>query len=354
VREQARQGRPSARASTVIEASAPVRICDNGGWTDTWFGGPGRVLNIAVTPGVHVAMVETTGPDPVVVDVTNFGHRYALVPGEARVARYPLIEAAIDAFPPPSHLRVRISVRSPVPPGSGAGTSAGVAVALLGALFAARDEQPSRRQVAYAAHRLEVEALAAESGIQDQLSAAFGGINYLEIEPYPEATVQALPPWDALGPRLSLIFLGRAHDSSGVHRQVIDNVGGRRVETFDRLRAAAIASRDAVLAKDLLAFGRAMTANTEAQASLHPELVGADARRVIRLASAQRAIGWKVNGAGGDGGSITVLSRTPAEKTAFERLVTASEPRYRILPIDICPVGLRIRGTLPRRVAPRP
>ena len=34
----------------MITASAPVRVCDNGGWTDTWFGGPGRVLNIAVSP----------------------------------------------------------------------------------------------------------------------------------------------------------------------------------------------------------------------------------------------------------------------------------------------------------------
>ena len=40
----------------MIVASVPVRICDNGGWTDTWFGGPGRVLNIAVVPGVEVAV----------------------------------------------------------------------------------------------------------------------------------------------------------------------------------------------------------------------------------------------------------------------------------------------------------
>jgi D-glycero-alpha-D-manno-heptose-7-phosphate kinase len=337
----------------VIEASAPVRICDNGGWTDTWFGGPGRVLNIAVTPGVHVSMVETAGPDRVVVDVENYSHRYALVPGQPRVARYPLIEAAIDAFPPPAHLAVKISIRSPVPPGSGAGTSAGVAVALLGALFVARDEPRSKRDVAYAAHRLEVEVLGAESGIQDQLSAAFGGINYIEIEPYPEAKVRTLPLWEALGSRLSLIFLGRAHDSSGVHGQVIANVKGRSTETFDRLRHAAIASRDAVLAQDLRTFGRAMIANTEAQAALHPELVGVDAKRVIKMASVRRALGWKVNGAGGDGGSITILSATPADKQAFEHLVAGSEDRYRVLPIAVCPVGLQTSGTLERRFVPR-
>ena len=49
-----------------------MRICDNGGWTDTWFGGPGRVVNIAVYPGVDVSIRATDGPDPVVLDVDTF------------------------------------------------------------------------------------------------------------------------------------------------------------------------------------------------------------------------------------------------------------------------------------------
>ena len=129
-------------------------------------------------------------------------------------------------------------------------------------------EQPSPRDIAYAAHRLEVDILGVESGIQDQLSAAFGGINYLEIEAYPEATVHPLPTWEELSPRLTLVFLGRAHDSSAVHRQVIEDVGSQGSAVFSRLRDAAVAARDAVLARDLDAFGQAMIANTEAQGSL--------------------------------------------------------------------------------------
>jgi galactokinase/mevalonate kinase-like predicted kinase len=33
--------------------------------------------------------------------------------------------------------------------------------------------------MAYAAHRVEVDLLGVQSGIQDQLSVALGGINYL-------------------------------------------------------------------------------------------------------------------------------------------------------------------------------
>ena len=214
---------------------------------------------------------------------------------------------------------MEISVRSAVPPGCGTGTSAAVSVALLGALAALRSERPSPRDIAYAAHRLEVDTLGIESGIQDQLCAALGGINYIEIDPYPEAVVHALPAWEELDARLSLVFLGRAHDSSDLHRQVIDGLGRRESAAFSRLRAAATAARDAVLAQDLDAFGRAMSDNTEAQRSLHPGLVGVDADRVIEVAVAHGALGWKVNGAGGDGGSVTVLSATGADRHAVGR-----------------------------------
>ncbi len=241
---------------------------------------------------------------------------------------------------------MEVSVRSGVPAGCGTGTSAAVAVALLGGLAAVRREQPSPREIAYAAHRLEVDVLGVQSGIQDQLSAAFGGINYLEIETYPEAAVYPLPAWEELSPRLTLVFLGRAHDSSAVHRQIIEDVGCRGSAVFSRLRDAAVAARDAVLARDLDAFGQAMIANTEAQGSLHPGIVGVDARRVMELAAARGAVGWKVNGAGGAGGSVTILSATRKTKEALERGVAALDTRYRVLPVHVSTVGLEVRGAL--------
>jgi D-glycero-alpha-D-manno-heptose-7-phosphate kinase len=327
----------------VITATAPVRICDIGGWTDTWFGGPGRVVNVAVTPGVEVRIRTTPGPGGVVLDVADFGDRYRVVPGAPRVPCHPLLEAAIDALPPPGERAVEITVASAVPPGCGTGTSAAVAVAPLGGLAARRGEAPSARDLAYAAHRLEVEALGNQSGIQDQLCAAFGGLNYLEIDRYPEATVHPLAPWDDLGPRLTLVFLGRAHDSSAVHRQVIEDVRGGS-GALERLRDAAGAARDAVAARDLDAFGRAMVANTEAQRALHPALVGADATRVIGMSAGQGTLGWKVNGAGGDGGSLTVLSATAEAKEALERRVAGLDPRYRVIPVRVSAVGLEIHG----------
>jgi len=49
------------------------------------------------------------------------------------------------------------------------------------------------------------------------------------------------------------------------------------------------------------------TANTDAQRLLHPDLVSADAQTAIDVAAANGAWGWKVNGAGAEGGSLTLL-----------------------------------------------
>ncbi len=326
-----------------MEASAPVRICDNGGWTDTWFGAPGRVLNMAVRPGVEVSISESPGAAPVVLDVENFGDRYTVFPGKHRVARHPLIEAAIDSLPPPRDIAVEIGIRSDMPAGCGTGTSAAVAVALVGALARLRSEQASPREVAYEAHRLEVSVLGSESGIQDQLSAAFGGINYIEIGKYPEATVRTLPAWDELGRLLTLVYLGRSHDSSAVHGQVIERVQAGKSEAMSMLRDAAAGARDAVIAQDLQALGWAIISNTEAQRLLHPAIVGTDASRMIELARAEGAIGWKVNGAGGEGGSITILSSTTEARDALEDRVSELDLRYRVLPIELTGEGLRVR-----------
>ena len=117
-------------------------------------------------------------------------------------------------------------------------------------------------------------------------------------------------------------------------------------QAFSLLREAAVAARGAVLTQDLDAFGKAMIANTEAQRSLHLELLGADACKVIDIAAALGALGWKINGAGGDGGSVTILSASREAKDALEHRVAEQDPRYRVLPIRVSPRGLQVRGTL--------
>ena len=302
-----------------IIASAPVRICDNGGWTDTWFGGPGRVLNIAVSPRVEVT-------------IRRFN-------GDPWPSANPLVRAALQEYPPADP--VEVSIKSDAPAGSGLGTSAAVVVSLVGGLATARGERLDLMQVARAAHHLEADVAGIECGVQDHASAAFGGINFVNVDVYPVFTVEPLDAWPDLGRLLTVVYLGQPHDSSDLHDEVIETGDSA---AFDRLRQAAVLAKAAVVGRDLAGFGAALVENTSAQGDLHPGLVGRDALVVIEAARRLGALGWKINGAGGDGGSVTVLSGSEDARQKFDRWVHRYR-RYRVISIELSD-GLRVAGSL--------
>jgi len=222
-------------------------------------------------------------------------------------------------------------------------------VALLGALDQLTPGQQTPLEIAYAAHRIETEILGQQSGVQDQLCSAFGGINYIEMFNYPYAAVSPIyvsnADWWELERRLALIFLGRSHSSSAVHEMVIRDLedAGPDCPKLEALRKTAAASRDAVYAGDFDALGRAMAHNTEAQRNLHPTLVSAEAQQVIDIAREYGALGWKVNGAGGEGGSLTLLcGSSMSTRRAMLRAIEETNPLFQNIPIYLSRFGLRV------------
>jgi len=338
----------------VVNAVAPIRVCDNGGWTDTWFAGHGRVFNIGVYPYVEVQIEVYPRKrllERVILNAENYGDRYAFYPRQEPHpwVQHPLLEAAVDYVGVPDDLSVYISIYSEVPAGCSTGTSAAVTVALIGALDQLSPGRMTPIEVAYAAHRIETEKLGLQSGIQDQLCAAFGGINYIEMFDYPHAAVSPImvsnPVWWELERRLALIFLGKSHSSSDVHKMVIRDLenAGPDSPKLEALRQTPIMSRDAIYSGDFAALGQAMIANTEAQRALHPKLVSAEAEQVIEIAKAHGALGWKVNGAGGDGGSLTLLSGpSMSAKRAMIRAIEQANPLFKSIPIYLSRMGLRV------------
>jgi len=343
-----------ARPLRIINSVAPIRVCDNGGWTDTWFAKHGRVFNIGVYPYVEV-QIEVYPRDSmehrVILHAENFGQRYAVFPRHERHEwiHHPLLEASIDYMGVPPDISVQISIFSEAPAGCSTGTSAAVTVALIGALDQLTPGRMTPLEVAYAAHHIETEILKQQSGIQDQLCAAFGGINYIEMFDYPYAAVSPIflpnPLWWELERRLSLIFLGRSHSSSAVHEMVIQNLedAGPDNPKLEALRRTAQMSRDALYAGDFAALGQAMIVNTEAQRDLHPKLISKEAQQVIEIAREYGALGWKVNGAGGEGGSITLLSGSSmSRKRAMIRAIEETNPLFQNIPIYLSRFGLRV------------
>jgi D-glycero-alpha-D-manno-heptose-7-phosphate kinase len=86
-----------------------------------------------------------------------------------------------------------------------------------------------------------------------------------------------------------------------------------------------------------------MIENTKAQGRLHSALISPEAAQVIEIAKAHGALGWKVNGAGGDGGSVTLLCNEVSQiKRAMIREIEQTNPLYKNIPIYLSRYGLRV------------
>jgi len=337
-------------------ASAPVRVADVGGWTDTWFGSPGRVCHVAVGPGVEVeaTLVARAGTAPVRLVAPDIGVEQPVGPGGHPEApswatpspgRHPLLEHAVAAIVEgaalPDELGIEVRISSHVPPGASLGTSGAVVVALLGALDALLADEPRfPEELAVLAHQVETQRAGREAGVQDQWGAALGGVGLLAIGPYPEVRHEAivLPPRAAaeLDDRLVTVVFG-AHDSSQVHAQVINAMVGCGGAEHDRARQAlrrlsALAGDAAAALADgsLDQWGEVLVVSTEAQRELHAGLVGPAHQAAIDVARTCGAVGWKVNGAGGDGGSLSLLAAADGRE-ALDAALRAAGPTWQLV-----------------------
>ena len=176
--------------------TAPIRICDNGGWTDTWFARHGRVFNIAVRPlvGVRIDVYPRGSRDAhVVIDARNYGTRYAPDLERVRVGTAPAARGRVPRDRATRRRRHRSDHRVE---GAGWRVDGHLRCGARGA--ARRARSPGRagtataHAIAGAAHAVETVHLRRQCGIQDQLCSAYGGVNFIEMSEYPRAIVSQL------------------------------------------------------------------------------------------------------------------------------------------------------------------
>jgi len=351
----------------VINAVAPIRICDIGGWTDTWFAKFGYVFNIAVYPYVEVQIKVNENievKNRILIDLENYGDQYIFSPAtkvkgsfgetisfrptDAESGKYPLIETSLDVLNFRKDCGLEINIYSAAPPGASTGTSAAVSVALIGALNKLMEDRMTAHEVAMFAHSIETQYMGLQCGVQDQLASAYGGINAIQINDFPHAIVSPINiadnVWWELEQRLCVIYMGKPHKSSEVHRAVIEKMGTNSHfnDNIEELRCLAKKAKTNVLNGNLDGLGDIMNRNTEVQRKMHPDLVCQKAEETIAMAKDFNAVGCKVNGAGGDGGSLTIMfGQNHSDKRKFIAEIKRKGEVFN-LPIYLSRKGLRV------------
>ncbi len=308
----------------IVFSRAPVRICDLGGWTDTWFYNKGAVFNFAVDLYSYIR-IEENNQDKINIVSENLDLSTEII--NFRKIEYDgtldLLKAAVKRMEIKSGLN--IFVRADAPPGCGTGTSASIAVALVAALAHYSNKNLTSHEIAEYAHKLETEELNLESGVQDQFAAAYGGVNYMEID-YPNVIISNINVNEKriceLESQFILVYLS-SRSSSEMHKAVIQNYKkGQKntIQAFETMKNCAHAMNIAINSSDIEAIGEIMNQNWEAQKNLHPLMLNPIIEKTERIAKENGAIGFKCNGAGG-GGSVTILAGIGKEYLLKKKLI---------------------------------
>ncbi|MHA1913321.1 MAG: GHMP family kinase ATP-binding protein [Promethearchaeota archaeon] len=319
----------------IILSRAPVRICDIGGWTDTWFYPNGAVFNICVDLYSYIRIISSTlDKIKIISENLDLTSEIQNVKNITYDGTLDLLKAAIKRLEIKEG--IDIYARTEAPPGCGTGTSASIAVSLIAALAKFSDISMSNDEIAQLAHRLETEELNLESGVQDQYAAVYGGINFMEIK-YPSVKLTHIKISTKriceLESRMFLLYLG-SRSSSNMHKSVIKNYkrGERKtLESFEIMKNCAYEMKNAVNSNDINYMGEIMNNNWEAQKNLHRLMTNQIINKAEQIAKKNGAVGFKLNGAGG-GGSATIIAEIGKEFLIKKKL---TKQGYQILPAKL-------------------
>ena len=221
---------------------------------------------------------------------------------------HPAIRAAMD------HLKFNEGIElhhdGDLPARSGLGSSSAFAVGLLQALYALRNEEVSKRNLAEQAIHLEQSLLGETVGVQDQIQTAFGGLNRIEIRPDGSFDVQPLALSEArvqeLQSHLLLFYTGVARNASEIAAAQLQAIPSHKEDLFEMRRLVDDAT--AILRDgDITDFGRLLHESWQIKRRLSDRIAPDFINDIYDRARRGGARGGKLLGAGGGGFMLFVV-----------------------------------------------
>jgi D-glycero-alpha-D-manno-heptose-7-phosphate kinase len=326
----------AGRQRAVVRARAPLRLGLAGGGTDlvsysSQHGG--AVLN-ATIDRYAFASIRPRDDGAIIFEACDLGreetHRAApTLPESTLLLHRGVYERMVRDFHGGEPLSISVTTAVDAPMGSGLGSSSALVVALIEAYRTYLDLPLARYDVAHLAYEIERIDLALAGGRQDQYSAAFGGINFLEFLRDGEVIVNPLRFSEGvvneLESSLVVSFTGQSRSSDAIIRQQADGVDAHSsavMEALHQMRQDAVDMKRAILMGDIPRVAALLERSWLAKKRTARGITNDAIETLERMARAAGAIGAKVSGAGGGGFMMFVV---PTERR--HRLVSALNER---------------------------
>ena len=338
--------------SAPIEASAPCRI-DMGGTLDIkTFHLPLRCLNpctvnaainlrtrVRILPGVSGQVI-----------VSSAGFESVSFPEDAAPFNHPLgLMFAIATYFGVSG--IHIDIESASPPRSALGGSSAAAIALVAALSRLLEktgQKPmTRKHIVLLAHSIEESVAGVPCGFQDQLAAAYGGVNAWYWENTPSASVfrkkvlVSKTFHDDFSRHILLAYCGIPHESRQINRKWVDQF----IEGSTRKEWIAIANHtrcfsEALCGRRYQRAGDIMNLETAIRQQMTPDVLDDMGMELIQAAR-KLDCGGRFTGAGGGGcvWAIGEISAIDLLRNTWEKILVQI-PEARLLNVQIDSDGL--------------
>jgi D-glycero-alpha-D-manno-heptose-7-phosphate kinase len=192
-----------------------------------------------------------------------------------------------------------------LPARSGIGSSSAFTVGLLHAIYALQGRMPSKHQLATEAVHVEQERLQETVGSQDQVLAAYGGLNQICFQPNGEISVRpitvARERIQQLNQHLMLFYTGIKRTAADIARTYVENVDERKRQL--RIMRDLVEEGVALLNsdKDIGLFGELLHEAWQVKRSLSDKVSNDAVEEIYARALGVGAVGGKLLGAGGGG-----------------------------------------------------
>ena len=200
---------------------------------------------------------------------------------------------------------VEIHYDGDLPARSGMGSSSAFSVGLINAVSAYTGLSRTKRELAEEAIDIEQNVLGEMVGSQDQVNAAYGGLNHIIFHPGGQIEVRqpsiSVARRDQLKENLMLFYTGIMRTAETVASSYLENLVEQR-ERLTRMgqfvdEALDILSGD----RDLDCFGELLHQNWIEKRSLSQVVSNSRVDEIYQVARSAGALGGKLTGAGGGG-----------------------------------------------------
>ncbi len=300
-----------------VRSRAPLRLGLAGGGTDV---SPycdqftGYVLNATIDRYAY-CVLEPCDNDNVYFIATDHG-----IATEVACADFPftldgqlnlhkaVYNRMIDTFHESKPLSLRLTTFCDAPVGSGLGASSTLVVAMIKSFDELWGLGLDDYHIAHLAYDIERQDCGIQGGKQDQYSATFGGINFMEFYDNNKVLVNPLRVrnWIVceLESSLLLYYTGKSRMSSKIISEQSNNIAAGKekpLESMHQLKASALTMKEALLRGDFDTFVEGLNTSWQHKKQSAEAISNPQIEEAFQVATDTGAMGGKVSGAGGGG-----------------------------------------------------